>query len=124
MKKCISVGNLSKNYLFIIAIVITFNIHALITGLTYHTYYIKFLVVENHIGHTYIHKLLYYLLILISSFIFYLYKKKRKSKNSLKIENNNQNYNDIDDINKNLYKNKNKSEFSNIPNYFVYIIMF
>ena len=126
MKKCITVGNLNKYYLYIIAIVVTWNIHALLFGLSYRTYSLGFLSVADHGGHTYIHKLLYYLIILISSCLYYLYIKKNEDKNSIKIENNNQNYSAMIGVNRNKFYGYglNKKNFQNIPDYFVYLIMF
>ena len=86
MKKCITLGNWNKNYLYIIAIVISVNIYILISGGGYHTYMIGLFIDGDHIGHVYIHKLIYYLLILICSFLYSLYDKKRNSKNNNKIE--------------------------------------
>ena len=126
MKKFITVGNLNKYYLYIIAIVVTWNIHALLFGLSYRTYSLGFLSVADHAGHAYIHKLLYYLIILITSCLYYLYIKKNEDKNSLKIENNNPNYNAMIGVNRNKFYGYglNKKNFQNIPDYFVYLIMF
>ena len=97
MKKCITLGNWNKNYLYIIAIVISVNIYILISGGGYHIYMIGLFIDEDHIGHVYIHKLIYYLLILICSFLYSLYDKKRNNKNNNKIESDN-------DLNKNSTK--------------------
>ena len=115
MKKCITFGNWNKYYLNILAIVISLNIYYILSGIGYHSYSIGLLIVEDHSGHTYIHNLFYYLLILIGSFLYSLYDKKINSNNIHKLENNNNNliYNDIDSLNN-----------SNISNKFVLLIIF
>ena len=130
MKKCITLGNWNKNYLYIIAIVISVNIYCLFTGYGYQTYIIGFFIVKDHIGHNYIHKLYYYLLILICFLLYFLYEKKRNSKINNEIKNYNKNDN-IDSINntnintfKLIYNDMRQINFSHIPDYFVILILF
>ena len=109
MKKYLTFGIWNKYYLYIIAMVISMNIHGLIAGNGYHSYFIGFFIVEDHVGHSYIHKLFYYSLILIFSLLYLLYEKKINNHNIPKLENNNTNdtnadimYYDINKINSNI----------------------
>ena len=125
MTKYITFGNWNKNYLYIIGIVVSVNIYSLIAGFGYHTYLIAFFIVPDHTGHTYIHKLFYYLLILIFSFIYFLYDMRRNKNDSRKRKSSNNSYDSLIGINGNVCCNNiNKGNFSNIPNYFVYLIIF
>ena len=64
----ITLGNWNKRYIYFLAAVICQNIHCIISGYGYHTYQIGIFIDEAHIGHLYIHKIIYYLLMLICSF--------------------------------------------------------
>ena len=77
MKKCISLGEWNKNYLYIIAEVISINVYCLCVGNGFYTYQIGIFHDIGYFGHFYIHKLFFYLLILICSSLFLLYETKR-----------------------------------------------
>ena len=81
MKKCITFGNWNNNYLFILASVLSSIIGRIIKGYSYHTYNLKIFDNNQFSGHMYIHRFIYYLLILICSSLFYLYEKKRDNNN-------------------------------------------
>ena len=100
------------------------NIYNLIAGFGYHTYQIGIFIDNEHVGHTYIHKLFYYVIVLICSFFYYLYERKRDNTNenlllqdnkNIRSPNNSQEliYHDID-----YYGNK------NISNSFAFLIIF
>ena len=76
-KPYITLGNWNKHYIYIILTVISMNIYCIISGFGYHTYQIGIFIDEEHIGHLYIHKIIYYLLMLIGSFFYWLYEIKR-----------------------------------------------
>ena len=76
----ITLGNWSKRYFYFLAAVICQNIHSIISGYGYQSYQIGIFIDQEHIGHLYIHKIIYYLLMLICSFFFWLYEIKRDKK--------------------------------------------
>lgn len=88
MKRCISLGNWNKNYLFIIGSAIALVIYNIITGHTYYEY--KFHPTyrndeENISGHIYIHQCFYYFIIFVFAFLFYIYEEIRdKNRNKIK----------------------------------------
>ena len=84
VKRCITLGKWNKHYIYFIATVICMNIYCIISGYGYHTYQIGIFIDEEHIGHLYIHKLIYYLLMLICSFFYWLYERKRDYNNNYK----------------------------------------
>ena len=86
----ITLGNWNKRYIYFLAAVICQNIHCIISGYGYHTYQIGIFIDDEHIGHLYIHKIIYYLLMLICSFFFWLYEIKRDKKNNNEIIQENQ----------------------------------
>ena len=77
VKSYITLGNWNKHYIYIILTVICMNIYCIISGFGYHTYQIGIFIDEEHIGHLYIHKTIYYLLMLLCSFFYWLYEVKR-----------------------------------------------
>ena len=81
MKRYITFGNWNKNYLFIIAAIISIDISKIITGLNYLNYKLEIFDVNELSGHIYIHELFYYLLILICSSLFLIYEQKRDNTN-------------------------------------------
>ena len=72
MKRYITFGNWNKNYLFIIAAIISIDISKIITGLNYLNYKLEIFDVNEFSGHIYIHELFYYLIILICSTLFFI----------------------------------------------------
>ena len=77
MQKWITFGIWNNNYLFILASIFSSIIGRLIKGYDYHTYSLKFFEEYELPQHMYIHRFLYYFLILICSSLFLLYERKR-----------------------------------------------
>jgi len=123
MGKYIGFGNWNRNYLFILADVLVVIINDSIKGLGYYTYKLELIKNNDYGGHTFIHKLFYYLLVLIFSLLYYIYQLN-KDKNNKPINNsNNHNLlinNEIELIHTGPYNYDN----SNISNYFVYFVIF
>ena len=128
MKKCISLGEWNKNYLYIIAEVISINVYCLCVGNGFYTYQIGIFHDIGYFGHFYIHKLFYYLLILICSSLFLLYETKRDKNNKsheesenieLAINNNNPTLIHHDVY---YYTNKNVSDAFSLIIIFLYVL--
>ena len=86
--KYITLGSWNKNYLYIIASSLSWLIYEAFNGLGYYYNTIN-LGDPKYNGHIYIHKLFYYLLILICSLLFLLYETKvNKTKNEENIKSN------------------------------------
>ena len=86
MKKFITFGNWNKSYFYIINSCISAVAFDILNGFGYNSFYALQLSDSKFNVHIYIHKLSYYLLKLICSFLFYLYENKRD-----KIKNDNEN---------------------------------
>ena len=124
MKKCISLGNWNKYYLYIISIVIFLNITNFITGIGYHTYSLGLFDDNDHAVHTYIHKLFYYLFILIFTFLYFLFDKKRNSKIIAKLKNDNQNDNNTNANSFLIFNDIEEQDTSNISDNFAICMIF
>ena len=76
MKKCITFGNWNKSYLYIIASFVSLVLFNVFEGFGYYFYQVQ-LSDDAFNEYIYIHKLFYYLLILICSSLYRLYEKKK-----------------------------------------------
>ena len=123
MGNYIGFGNWNKNYLFILANVLSVILKDIITGFGYYTYKLELVKNNKYGGHTFIHRLFYYLMMFVCSLAFYKYKSHKDKKNiQINISNNHNilGKNEIELIHTNLYNQDN----SNISDYFVYFVIF
>jgi hypothetical protein len=117
MKNYITIGNWYRSYLLILVSSAFRVVFDIINGYGYPYYSIQ--ISESKFnGHIYIHKLFYFLLILIGSSIFYLYEKKRSKGYILNLTR--INHNEIELIQNISYK----YEYSNISSTFVIRVIF
>ena len=120
MKKYITFGNWNKNYLFIIAAIISIDASKTITGLNYHNYKLALFDNNEFVGHMYIHELFYYLLILICSSLFFLYEQKR-DKTKIKFD---ETKNDVERFSTLIYNDIYYYTNKKISNSFLFWIIF
>ena len=89
MTKCITFGNWSHNYLYIILNVIFGILNQIIIGYGYLAYTLQLFTDSKYGEHIYIHRLFNYIIILIGASLFHLYEKKKEiniNKNPLSIK--------------------------------------
>ena len=129
MKKFITFGNWNKSYFYIINSCISAVAFDILNGFGYNSFYALQLSDSKFNVHIYIHKLSYYLLILICSFLFYLYEKVRDKNKNKKKEESKDDYSKVDELtnfNSIALIHHDVSYYTNkkISNKFVFFIIF
>ena len=119
----ITFGNWNKNYIYIILSCFCAIAFDVTNGCGYYFYTLQ-LSESEFSGHIYIHKLFYYFLLFICSFLFYLYERQRDKNKIITHDNSKdgeiQNINSIELLHYDIYDYTNKK----ISNLFFWFIIF
>lgn len=122
MTKYITFGNWNKNYLYIIASCISAVAFDVINGYGYYFYSLQ-LSDSRFNGHIYIHKLFYYLLILICATLFHFYENWRDKNKKVSREKTIEDLIIINDLTL-IHNDINDYTVQKIPDSFVFWILF